>query len=118
MSTARRGFFSRIGIHRLRVHPRVVERFDLRINNDDTVSIRTILPAYSPRSGIPNRPPSPAPTYYTVDERETSPAPTIHPNVADPDPEINPQSVIDGLVSGIRESFKNSKSWHVLDNRE
>src|SRR5436190_23570936 len=117
MSTARRSFLSSIGILRPRVL--LAERFDLRIRmDDDNGSIRTILPPYSPRSSIPNRPPSPTPTYYTVDEREASPPITINPEVADPNPEINPQSVINGLLSGIRENFKNSESWHVLDNGE
>src|SRR5947207_4913779 len=81
MSTSRRGFLSRIGVRRTHGVPPVVERFNLRISvdeydDDDTASIHTILPAYSPRSNRPqpifplplvNRPSSPPPNYYSID---------------------------------------------------
>ena len=135
MSTARRGFLSRIGIRRTPAFPQVVERFDLRISidnyvDDDAASIRTVLPAYSPRSNRPQpmlpqqflyRPPSPTPTYYTVDEPETPPAETIthhHPNDVNPITQVDPLSVIDDIVNRLRESLKNPKSWRVLGNGE
>jgi hypothetical protein len=133
MSTARRGFLSRIGIRRTHDLPPVVERFNVRISidnddDDDAASIHTILPAYSPRSNRPlpqqflYRPPSPTPTYYSVDERETPPLETIthhhHPDNDYPINQIDPQSVVDGLINRLRESLKNPKSWRVLRNGE
>ena len=69
MSTARRGFLSRLGIRRIHCYdepPVYHQRFDIRINfDDDAASIHTILPAYSPRSNrsllLNLLPPSPPP---------------------------------------------------------
>ena len=134
MSTVRRGFLSRIGIRRTHDLPPAIERFNVRISidddDDDAASIRTVLPAYSPRSYRPQpmlpqpllyRPPSPTPTYYTVDEREPPLTETIthrHPNVDHPITEVDPRSIIDDLVNRLHESLKNSKSWRVLGNGE
>ena len=149
MSTTRRGFLSRIGVRRTHGLPPVVERFDIRISidnddDDDAASIRTVLPAYSPRSNRPQpllpqqllyRPPSPTPTYYSVEEREPPLAETIthryprvdypnnlvdHPNNQADHPinDVDPQSVVDELVNRVRESLKNPKSWRQLGNGE
>ena len=134
MNSPRRGLLSRFGIRstRSRDLPTQFERFDLHISiDDDTASVHTILPAYSPRSNLPlspplnlplnlsfNRPPSPAPTYYTVDERETTPTQIIkpHPNVIAPSTQINPQPIIDEIVNRLHESIKNPKSWRLHSN--
>lgn len=136
MSTARRHFLSRIGIRRTPACRPGVEPFDLRISidnyvNDDTASIRTVLPAYSPRSNRPQpilpqqflyRPPSPTPTYYSVDEHEIPPAETTithrHPNNVNPIAQVDPLSVIDEIVNRIHQSFKNPQSWRSLGNGE
>lgn len=135
MNTVRRGFLSRIGIRRTHDLPTVVERFDLRISidnddDDDAASICTVLPAYSPRSNRPQpifpqqflyRPPSPTPTYYSVDEREPLPVETTahhHPNVVDSRTEVDERPVIDELVTRLHESLKNPKSWRALGNGE
>jgi hypothetical protein len=136
MSTARRGFLSRIGIRRSPALPPVVERFDLRISidnyvdDDDAASIRTLLPAYSPRSNRPQpmlpqqflcRPPSPTPTYYSVDEPETPPPEMTthhHPNDVNHITEVDPLSIVDDIVNRLQESLKNPRSWRVLGNGE
>lgn len=134
MNTARRDFLSRIGIRRNPVFPPLVEPFDLRLSIEnyvdvDTVSIHTVLPAYSPRSNQPQpmlpqqflyRPPSRTPTYCTVDEHETPSAETTthhHSNVS-PIIRIDPLSVIDEIVNRIDHSFKNPRAWRALGSGE
>jgi hypothetical protein len=124
MSSLRRGLLSRFSNRdsnsRSRDLPPPVDRFDLRINGDDSASIRTVLPAYSRNSSIdPNRPPSPAPTYYTVDERQsTIRSSSTTPTSTSPTPNGKPagpveQSAIDELVKRLRQSLNNPKSWRL-----
>lgn len=111
-SPRRGGFLSRLGIHHIREYYPAVERFDLRISvrDDDAASINTVLPPYSRYADPMNRPPSPAPTYCTVDEPRSPGYQTIvhetRRNSA-----IDYQATIDEIVTRLRESLKNTKAW-------
>lgn len=121
MTSHSRGFLSRIAVRssnrRYRDLPESVDRFDQRTEEDDDVdSIRTYLPPYSPRADEPfNRPPSPAPTYNTVDIQDTSP--TEITTRQPPGPTHNalpkPQAAIDNIVNRLKESLKNPKAWRL-----
>jgi hypothetical protein len=96
--------------------PSVVDRFDLRISEDDAASVRTLLPAYSRNSSQSNRPPSPTPTYYTIDEQHGTPTGKDGPP---PDKtKVDPQPVIDEFVTRVGKSINNPDSWRVKNNGE
>jgi hypothetical protein len=113
----RRGFFSRLGVHassaRSRDLPTTIDSMNrMSLADDDASSIRTVLPAYPYGAEPQNRPPSPAPTYNTIDQPRL--AHPVHP--ADPpkvDTRVRTQAAVEELVIRIRESFQNPKSWRL-----
>jgi hypothetical protein len=116
MPTVRRGLLSRFGSHSSsppsRDLPPTVNRFDLRItDNNDTASIRTVLPAYTRSTDSIQRPTSPTPTYYTIDE-SSSITPSDSHTVAN----STSHRTIDEFVNRLRESLKNPKSWRLHNN--
>jgi hypothetical protein len=117
MNSPRRGLLSRIGVRssnrRYRDLPEYVDRFE---DDNDTASIDTALPAYSQYADEPYaRPPSPAPTYNTVDIREVSHSEITTPQRYGPVHSAlpKPQAAIDDIVNRLNESIKNPKAWRV-----
>jgi hypothetical protein len=126
-STRRPGLLSRFAIRSNNPRPRrgvsaVVDHFNnlhLREDdNDDTASVHTVLPPYSPRSNLHYiRPSSPTPTYYSVDESERSSATDDTPSQPSL---LRPYSqvVIEECVTRISESLRNPRAWRRLGGRE
>ena len=126
-SIRRPSLLSRFAIRSNNTRPRrgvsaVVDHFNnLHIredDNDDTASVHTVLPAYSPRSNLRYiRPASPTPTYYSVNDSEP-PSPTddtpSQPTLLRPSSQI----VIDECVTRISESLKNPRAWRQLGGGE
>lgn len=122
MSSLRRGILARFSSApsnaQNRPLPAIVDRFDLRLQDDDTSSIRTVLPPYSRNSYHSDRPASPAPTYVTVEE-------PAHPETAADTRtsqrekgDMNPRPVIDEFIVRLQEALKNPNSWRVQNNGE
>jgi hypothetical protein len=81
------------------------------------------LPPYTPSTDpYFNRPPSPAPSYCTVDVRDYQPL--RRAQAAPPSPRsrkqqyIEPQPLVDQLVRRISESLKKPMAWRTLSNGE
>lgn len=119
MSPQKRGFFSRLGFQNNGDLRSAVKQFDLYTSARDDYSPRnsTILPPYSLYADLANRSPSPAPSYYTVDEPCS---PTFRPIFPETRNEIavHTQAAIDEMVNRLRESLKNSKAWRHHKNGE
>ena len=97
-----------------------VERIRPRVSTDENYDAFPSLPPYSPPADPNfNRPPSPAPSYCTVDNRTPPPRRTF---VAPPSArtrkqaQLDPQIIVDKLIRRIRESMRNPKSWRTLSN--
>src|SRR5579859_735709 len=121
MSSLRRGIFARFSgtpsNARNRNLPATVDRFDVRLQDDDGASIRTVLPAYSRNSNHSDRPPSPAPTYVTVDESagaDYANDGTSHSDTT----KVNPKPVIAKFILRLQEVLKSPKAWRVHNNGE
>lgn len=94
--------------------PVVVDRFDVRIStDDDAASVRTLLPAYSRNTDASNRPPSPTPTYYTIDEQQSQSS-----GPSSSKAKSNPQPTIDEFVTRVSSSLNNPKAWRLHNNGE
>jgi hypothetical protein len=121
MTSRGRGLLTRIGVlssnWRYRDLPEPMDQFNVRMEyDDDADSIRSVLPPYSPRADEPfYRPPSPAPSYSTLDIRETSPARNVAPRRSGPPHNAlpKPQAAIDDLVNRLTESLRNPQAWRV-----
>ena len=127
MTSARRGILSHFAIRRHNTRSRrglsaVVDHFNslhyTDNEGDDTASVHTILPPYSPRSNLHYiRPSSPTPTYHSVDESD-------NPSAMDDTPSqfatrLRPsQIVIDECVARVSESLKNPRAWRRLGGGE
>lgn len=121
MSSLRRGILARFSgtpsNARNRTLPPTVDRFDVRLQEDDNASIRTVLPAYSRNSVQSGRPPSPAPTYVTVDESAGSA--NSNEGVSQSETgKVNPSRVIDQFIVRLQEVLKSPKTWRVHNNGE
>ena len=119
MNSSRRGLFSRLGFRHNRDPSPAVERFDLRTSAKEDYSprISIVLPPYSRYEDPINRPPSPAPTYCTVDEPRSPTFRPIFPETRN-EMDIDAQIAIDKIVNRLRESLKNSKAWRRHRNGE
>jgi hypothetical protein len=120
MSSLRRGILARFSgtpsNTRNRPLPATVERFDLGLQDDDTSSIRTVLPPYSRNSHHTERPPSPAPTYATIDD-PASPETAAETRTSQHEKgNMNPTPVINEFVVRLQDALKNPKSWRVQNN--
>ena len=133
----RRTFLSRIGINRVPRYDEFpapysppyspTESFTLRLSvDDDTESIHSVLPPYSPRSCRPaqfplNRPPSPAPSYHSVvgETPPTSPLPMMT-RFTDPQTQPTPSAseVVDEIITRLRANLKNPKQWRRVHTGE
>lgn len=120
MSSLRRGILARFSgtpsNARNRPLPATVERFDLGLQDDDSSSIRTVLPPYSHRAHRSERPASPAPTYVTFEE-------PAYPETAtdtrtSQHEKGDPTLVINEFVVRLQEALKNPKNWRVQNNGE
>lgn len=80
------------------------------------------LPPYTPSTDpYFNRPPSPAPSYCTVDVRDSQPlrrAQAAPPSPRSRKQQIESQTVVDQLVRRIDESLKKPNAWRTLSNGE
>jgi hypothetical protein len=122
MSPEPRSILARLGVRS--PHPRpqsaLVEGYGLRIE-DDTASVNSALPAYSPRiKDRLTRAASPSPTYRTVDESEPSPssATVTQPDIGSQSAQINARAAVDGLVTRLNDTLNNPKSWRLLNSGE
>ncbi len=122
MSSLRRGILARFSgtpsNARNRPLPATVERFDLGLQDDDSSSIRTILPPYSHQAHHSGRPASPAPTYVTFEEPAYPAAETATDTRTSQHEKVDPTLVIDEFVVRLRAALKNPKNWRVQNNGE
>jgi hypothetical protein len=121
MSSLRRGILARFGGNssnpRNRTLPTTVGRFDMRLHDqdDDSASIRTVLPPYSRNSSQTERPPSPAPSYMTVEGCAAPESMTSHslpPGTDKP----NPRAVTDNFILRLQETVRNPRTWRIQNN--
>jgi hypothetical protein len=113
MASLRRGLLSRFSsTSRSRDLPLTIDRMDRMSIADDSSSIRTVLPAYPYNSETQHRPPSPAPTYQTIDQIQSSHSvqPVVPPL---PQKGIDKQAIIEELVNRVRDSLYNPKAWRL-----
>jgi hypothetical protein len=120
MNSPTRTFFARLSLGRSTTMPHnlppliIRSRIDIERDNEDLDE--GFLPPYTPREDPIVRSPSPSPTYYTIDPRDSD---DEFPNNAMTPPcaglsRREQQVLIDQLVRRIRTSLKNQKSWRLL----